>query len=625
MWSRARRGQIRHSGNSMAFRAISIRNTLFGLAILPLTIIALMGGYLAWKSHSEFSDLRQAMPVKELAEAGSQMAIALPAEALSNAQTRAAARTRTDAVFKQVLEAHQALLQSGQNDPVIEETMAVIRDGIAKVGPHRERVDTDKASFNEALYILQPVSAAGLKLMDRASAIVADLEIARFVSGFHALMQTNDAALIENNLGLMFLRGETLPAPAFSYMIHSRSLTDIHRPAMLDFLPPEITGGIRAFEAGANGETMKTARQDIFRNDQAARTSSITVDQWTQAKQAQYPVIRAAIDQSTTALDTLAQTRLEDARAAFVFYVGLTLVVVLVVTALCVLALRNISGSIRGIAGRMHSLAEGDVQNPIPLQDRGDEIGEMARSVEIFRKAALRNLHLEEENARQREAADREREAMQAQAEADAEQRLNQATGSLAASLRRLAAGDLLCDIEERFAERFEPLRNDFNTSMRQLRSAMAEAARSASVVGGGSNEISQASGNLARRTEQQAAALEETAAALDQVTANVTATSRRTAEARDLVRSTREKAEQSSTVVRNAVGAMERIDQSARQITQIIGVIDEIAFQPACWRSMPESRRRGPVMPAAASRSSRRRFARSPSDPPNPPRRSRA
>jgi methyl-accepting chemotaxis protein len=564
----------------MTFRAISIRSTLFGLAILPLAIIALMGGYLAWTSYEEYVDLRQAMPVKQLAEAGSQLALALPAEALADEKSRAAARTRTDAVFKQVLDAHEALQASGQTDPVIEETMAVIRDGIAKVAPHRVRVDEGKAAFNEALYILQPVSAAGLKLMDRASAIVSDLAIARFVSGFHALMQTNDASLIENNLGITFLRGETLAVPAFSYMIHSRSLMNIHRPALMDFLPADITQGIRSFEAGPGGEVLETARQDIFRNDQAARTTSVTLDQWTAAKQAQYPVLRAAIEQTAGALDSLARTRLADARSAYLFYLALTAAVVLLVSTLCVLAVRNISTSIRGIAGRMHTLAEGDVQTAIPLRDRGDEIGEMARSVEIFREAAVRNLHLEAENARQREAADRERQAMQAKAEADAEHRLNQATGSLAASLRRLAAGDLMCDIEEHFAERFEPLRNDFNTSMRQLRTAMAEAARSASVVGGGSSEISQASGNLARRTEQQAAALEETAAALDQVTANVTATSRRTAEARDLVRSTRARAEQSSTVVRNAVGAMERIDQSARQITQIIGVIDEIAFQ---------------------------------------------
>ncbi|WP_187972361.1 methyl-accepting chemotaxis protein [Aquibium microcysteis] len=564
----------------MTFRAISIRSTLYGLAILPLAIIALLGGYLAWTSYREYADLRQAMPVKDLAEAGSQLALALPAEALADEKTRAAARTRTDQVLRQVLDAHAALLASGQKDPVIEETMAVIRDGIAKVGPHRVRIDEGKAAFNESLYILQPVSAAGLKLMDRAGAVISDLAIARFVSGFHALMQTNDAALIENNLGITFLSGETLPAPAFAYMIHARSLTEIHRPALMDLLPAGITRGIRSFEAGPGGGTLKAARQDVFRNDQAARTSAVTLEEWTRAKQEQYPVLRAAIGQTADALESLALTRLADARSSYLFYVALTATVVLLVSALCVLAVRSIGTSIRGIAGRMQALAEGDVETVIPLRDRRDEIGEMARSVEIFREAALRNRRLEAENARQREAADRERQAMQARAEADAEQRLNQATGSLAASLRRLAAGDLGCDIEERFAERFEPLRNDFNTSIRQLRTAMAEAVRSAAVVGSGSSEISQASSNLARRTEQQAAALEETAAALDQVTANVTATSRRTAEARDLVRSTRDRAEQSSAVVRNAVGAMERIDQSARQITQIIGVIDEIAFQ---------------------------------------------
>ncbi len=98
--------------------------------------------------------------------------------------------------------------------------------------------------------------------------------------------------------------------------------------------------------------------------------------------------------------------------------------------------------------------------------------------------------------------------------------------------------------------------------------------------VSSGSKEISDASDNLAKRTEQQAASLEETAAALEEITANVTATSRRTSEARDVVRDASARADHSGQVVRNAVTAMQKIEDSSRQISQIIGVIDEIAFQ---------------------------------------------
>jgi methyl-accepting chemotaxis protein len=91
---------------------------------------------------------------------------------------------------------------------------------------------------------------------------------------------------------------------------------------------------------------------------------------------------------------------------------------------------------------------------------------------------------------------------------------------------------------------------------------------------------MSQASDDLSRRTEQQAATLEQTAAALDEVTATVKKTASGAAEANTLVNETRANAEHSGDVVRAAVGAMGQIEGSSKQISQIIGVIDEIAFQ---------------------------------------------
>ena len=98
--------------------------------------------------------------------------------------------------------------------------------------------------------------------------------------------------------------------------------------------------------------------------------------------------------------------------------------------------------------------------------------------------------------------------------------------------------------------------------------------------MGAGVAEISRAADDLSRRTEQQAASLEETAAALDEITATVKRTAQGAGEAQTLVSSAKTNAADSSEVVQKAISAMGEIEGSAKQISQIIGVIDEIAFQ---------------------------------------------
>jgi methyl-accepting chemotaxis protein len=104
-----------------------------------------------------------------------------------------------------------------------------------------------------------------------------------------------------------------------------------------------------------------------------------------------------------------------------------------------------------------------------------------------------------------------------------------------------------------------------------------------AGAIGGmrsGTSEVSQAADDLSRRTEQQAASLEETAAALDQITATVKTTADGAHRASQVTGEARIGAEKSGAVVREAVKAMAQIENSSQQISQIIGVIDEIAFQ---------------------------------------------
>ncbi|MVO18740.1 methyl-accepting chemotaxis protein, partial [Parasedimentitalea huanghaiensis] len=92
--------------------------------------------------------------------------------------------------------------------------------------------------------------------------------------------------------------------------------------------------------------------------------------------------------------------------------------------------------------------------------------------------------------------------------------------------------------------------------------------------------EISQASDDLSQRTESQAATLEQTAAALEEMTTSVKSASEGARSVEGIVNEAKSEAEASGTVVQNAVSAMTEIEDSARHISQIISVIDDIAFQ---------------------------------------------
>jgi methyl-accepting chemotaxis protein len=151
---------------------------------------------------------------------------------------------------------------------------------------------------------------------------------------------------------------------------------------------------------------------------------------------------------------------------------------------------------------------------------------------------------------------------------------------SVGAGMSALAAGNLAYRMSDGLPPEYSQLREDFNAAIAQLEGVMAQVADTAASIGGSSDELAQASDDLSRRTEQQAAGLEQTAAALDEITATVKTTADGARQASAAVTDANAEAQHSGEIVREAVQAMGKIEESSRNISQIIGVIDEIAFQ---------------------------------------------
>jgi methyl-accepting chemotaxis protein len=203
----------------------------------------------------------------------------------------------------------------------------------------------------------------------------------------------------------------------------------------------------------------------------------------------------------------------------------------------------------------------------------------MAKAVEVFKDNELKARRLEADAAQVRNQSEAER---QRTAEIDRRRaaEMAEATSGLAEGLKHMANGDLSYQLKTPFSAEFESLRADFNIAVNQLSKTLLSVADVTATIDNGSRELSSSASDLSQRTETQAASLEETAAALDQITSNVSNSTRRTEEARIVAVEANRSAQTSGQVVATAVDAMKRIESSSSQISNIIGVIDEIAFQ---------------------------------------------
>ncbi|WP_454288373.1 methyl-accepting chemotaxis protein [Rhizobium arsenicireducens] len=271
------------------------------------------------------------------------------------------------------------------------------------------------------------------------------------------------------------------------------------------------------------------------------------------------------------------------------------------------IGVNHLSRPIRNVTAAMKKVAEGDFGTEIPYEGRSDEIGEMAAAVEVFKRNGLAVQRMNAQESAMRAKSDDLQSSMSVvvasavagdfgrRIDKDYEDaNLNQFASNINALLasvdlgisetRRviasLSAGDLTQSMSGDFRGAFGELQTNVNATFERLRHTMTDIRGKTDTINGNTEELTTATNDLAKRTEQQAAALEETSAALDEITVVVRELSERAQEASLMVTEAKESAAQSAVVVSSAVDAMGRIEQASREISQIINVIDEIAFQ---------------------------------------------
>lgn len=308
----------------------------------------------------------------------------------------------------------------------------------------------------------------------------------------------------------------------------------------------------------------------------------------------------------------------------------------------------NIGNAVRDLTQRMQRLAQGDTELEITGQDRGDEVGEMARATEVFKQNVIKFTALNQEHksrnrravalAQEREA-DAQRQVREAEekiktkAEAAAAEReemmrhlgasfgtvvdaalrgvftkrvdarfadeiLNKLAHDINRLLRsadtglshtgevleRIAKGDMTQPMKGDFKGAYGKLQGNVNGMLDALRSLVIEVSVSSGTLSSSSSELRDTANAMSSHAEQNAASVEQTSAALEELSASIrqasTNASAANATATATAQMARRTAQSSEIVAAEAAASMDSIADASKEISRVVNVIDDIAFQ---------------------------------------------
>jgi len=292
----------------------------------------------------------------------------------------------------------------------------------------------------------------------------------------------------------------------------------------------------------------------------------------------------------------------------------LSIVALLVLSGSALFALRSVALPIRSMADSMNKLSAGDVESEIPFQDRKDEVGKIAAAVQFFKDGLIRaaSLEVEKEATTRRASAGamamaelqgKISEVVTAGVAGDLTKRIDarfedHELTNLAEGVNRLmdtmdrgvtetgnvlaamAQTDLTHRVTGAYHGAFARLKNDTNAVADKLSEIVGQLRETSRGLKTATGEILSGANDLSERTTKQAATIEETSAAMDQLATTVLQNADRAKEASSVSGNVTRTAEEGGKVMGEATTAMERITQSSAKISNIIGLIDDIAFQ---------------------------------------------
>ena len=461
-----------------------------------------------------------------------------------------AQRKLTDEKRAVVRDTYQQAL--GLADGELTEKIRIVSDKMSRLDKLRSRVDSLRISRPEAIAEYTSINTDLIDIIGGFAHHLEDPQLSKDILLFSSFLAGKDHSGIERALGASgFAVGEFTEG-------HKQLLIEriVAQDALLDFYAsqtePSYAQAYEQILQSPSSKEVARLRQVALSGspEEIARTSA---KQWFDIITKKINLLKAHETKIADKLVAMSQKNSASAWSAIVRVAVITAIGLAIALLMSLYFMRAIATIFRSVLSPLEKLAQGDLDINLPPETK-NEFGQVVGALKVFRQTAY---------ARQKE--EQEREIV---------------LDKLALGLGRLSDGDFTRKIVNPFPPEYERLRTDFNRSLVSISHTLEEIVSCIYGLLDRAGTLSVAAGKLASRTNSQMQSLQEAASAMEELTASVASASKNATETAQFVKTFDRDTSSSVTIVGEAVTTMKEIESSSAEISNIVSMIEEIAFQ---------------------------------------------
>src|SRR5215510_5861800 len=500
--------------------------------ILPLLALAGFAWVLLNQSWTAYREIKRVAALQHVVSASAKLAMtAMPGEGRTTYPYLASGapdaherlveqRKVTDRIYADF---KAAIAESGISDSKLRDSVRFIETAMASIGAIRQRVDARTISRPDLSKFLQPNTAASIDIIGRMAGFPEISRIAGHVLALQAALQRADGGLIEAGRGEIAFNDGALDESEYRKLTHGLELQATFDKQLENFASPAILSEIRAFFAGPHGAHIAKVRPMLLNINKAKLNT------------AQRALWRGIVDTIDARLAEDTGRMLVEAERHLMLYGAVTLVVMGMVIGLGFLTVRTIGSLLRRLTRTMEALANRQLDTDVPGRDRADDIGAMARAVQVFKQNAISMHKIEGQQAAQKERA---------------------------AAEKRMALDQL--------ANAFEA---DVMDVVRAVSAAAAQLQQSAAAMSSAANETSRQSEAVASASNQATTNVQVVASAAEELSSSIREIGQQVTSAATIAAGAVEQAG-------NTSGIAEGLTGKAKRIGEVVRLINDIASQ---------------------------------------------
>jgi methyl-accepting chemotaxis protein len=401
-------------------RNLDLGRLLQLVVLFPLVATVAFGGVLIANTIGPYREIERLSVFEQLVIAATQMSgFALNAESVASQVFAAsgsdlqrnemnAARQRSDEAIRSFREAAGS---AGLSDPQASVIINDINQRLSGLAQFRAHADARILPRREAGDLLQPITTRVGELFQLMGHLIDQDQLSEWLLAMHAIMQMNDGQRVEAGRSEVALHDGSVDVPTYQLWLFGIAKQTIFARQFGAFGPESAREQLREFEASPAGRTIAALRPAVLAINNGGKVSEADAERWHAAMVARNTVWSAAVGITLDELTKTRQTLQSNARwrlALYVIAIALAIVGVMVMIRKVLDVVRRLLGDLTQV---MQELANGRLSVSVPGRDRSDEIGAMARTVEIFKQNAIAMRGMEQERSEQKERAAAEKQA----------------------------------------------------------------------------------------------------------------------------------------------------------------------------------------------------------------------